>query len=346
MQNIQNAKEYPRIFYCRHMLPGIVSYASEHILIDADAMKRAAPSFVGKPVYVNHQKVDLTTLEQDADGYVVDCFYNELDGWLWARFILTSDEGQRAAAQKWSVSNAYNPLTWSERGQHLGVDYDRKMQDYSFTHLAIVPNPRYDDAKIFTPEEFKAHQLQKRTELEELQNSNDIKPKQGHPMFKFFQKKSEELTNAIPADADLSQIEVELEGGKRMSLQEIVNAVKKNDDDEKAKEEAEKEKQNKKSVMNDDTEVTVGEEKMTMGELMNKWNAVCKKNSDDDAAAKAEEEEKKNAEAEEKKKKDAEEKENAKRFDELQNASTKKAMHVEVSQDKVKRGQQRYGSKK
>ncbi len=323
-----NAKQFPSIYYCRHMLPGIAGYENENILIDADAMKRSAPSMVGKPVFVNHQKVELDTVEHDADGWITDCFYNELDGWLWAKFLVISDEAQRAVSNGWSVSNAYLPASWSEGGQHLNIDYDRKIRDYAFTHLAIVPNPRYEEAKIFNPDQFKEYQAEKRSELEELQNS---KPKEGHPMFKLFQKKSEEVSNSIPADADLSQVEIEVEG-KRVSLLEIINAVKKNEDDE--------------NVLNVDTEVCVGDQKMPMKDLMNKYNAMQKKNAEDEEKAKTEKEAEEKKNAEEKAKTEETEKENSKRMEELTNAHNRKPVNIEISADKVKRGQSRYGSVK
>lgn len=339
-----NARAFPVIFYCRHMLPGVCAYESENILLDADGMKASAPSMVGKPVYVQHQKVNLDNIQAEADGWVVDCFYNELDGWLWAKCLAVSDEAQTAIANKWSVSNAYKPTDWSDAGQHLGVDYDRKIRKHEFTHLAIVPNPRYEEAKIFSPEEFKSYQEEKRTQLDELQNS---KPVEGHPMFKFFQKKNEELKNGLPADADLSTIEIEIEGGKRMPLSEIINAVKKNEEDEKAKKKDDEEKENKKKMWNEDTEVTVGEDKMPLKDLMNKYNAMCKTNADEEEKK---EKEKKNAEKEEKEKKEKEEKEkeekeNAKRMLELQNAHTKKSpVVIDLKMDKVARGKDRYGS--
>lgn len=343
-----NAKQYPKIYYCRHMLPGVVGYGHENLLIDTDAMKRSAPSFVGKPVYVQHQKIDLPDVEENADGWVIECFYNELDGWLWAKMIITSDEAQRAINNKWSVSNAYLPIEWDPKGQHLNVDYDRKMRDYSFTHLAIVPNPRYEEAKIYTPEEYKVYQAEKRSELDELQNSNS-KPT-GVYMFKIFQKDRKEVTNALPANADLSQYEVEVTPGVFKSLLEVTNAVKKNEaDDKEAKEKAEKEakeKENKACMLNDDTEISLGDEKMPMKELMNRYHNSMKKNSEKEEMDKKKEKENAEKEKEEKDKKEAEEKENAKRFLEISNAHTKvkDPIRVETQQDKLKRGSQRYGS--
>lgn len=344
-----NATSLPEIFYCNHMLPGVAKYDAdeasntpeEMLYIDADAMKQAAPSMVGVPVYVGHQKVDLANLQAEADGYVVESFYNEVDGWLWAKCIAVSDNAKQAIKNNWSVSNAYVPTEWDGAGQHLNVDYTKKIRNHKFTHLAIVPNPRYEQAKIYSPEQYKAYQETKRAQLAEMQNSNQAK---GHPMFKFFQKKDEELKNGLPSDADLTKIEVELENGKRVSLSEMINAVKKNDEDEeKAKKEAEekekKEKENKKPTWNEDTEVEVGKEKMSMKDLMGKYNKMKENEADDEEKAKKEADEKK-------KEKENAEKENAKRFEEMQNAH-KKAVHnapVDTSMDKLKRGQARYGA--
>ncbi len=157
-------------------------------------------------------------------------------------------------------------------------------------------------------------------------------------MFKFFQKKTEEITNNIPADADLSQVEIEVEG-KRVSLQEIVNAVKKNEDDEAAAKKAAEEKEEKENVLNDDTEVCVGDEKMPMKTLMNKYNAITKKNAEDEA-------EREKTNAAETAKKAAEDKAALDKIAEISNAHNKKpaAAPVELSVDKVARGKARYGS--
>lgn len=358
---VTNAKEFPKTYYCRHMMPGIARYENfnpvtkktdeEHLFIDVDALKQSAPSMVGKPIYVNHQKVNLATLEADADGYVTECFYNELDGWLWAKFLAVTDEAQNAVNRQWSVSNAYIPQEWDGAGSHLNVDYDKKIRKHNFTHLAIVPNPRYEDAKIFTPEQFKDYQAAKRSELDELQNS---KPNKGHPMFKFFQKKDEELKNGLPADADLSTIEIELEGGKRMALSEIINAVKKNDEDEAEKKKAkdeEDDKKNAKVAWNDDTEVTVGKDKMPMKDLMNKYNAMCKKNDDKKAEEKKTEDEDKEKKEKEnalaKAKEDEEKKNRDDKMKEMLNAHTKgKIVPISTVIDKKKRGSEMFGSAK
>ncbi len=344
MTENQNAKQFPKTFYCRHMLPGVVRYENfdaetgetveEHLLIDTDTMKRNAPSLVGKPIFVGHQKVDLANLETQTEGWVTECFYNELDGWLWAKCLAVSDEAQRAIANGWSVSNAYVPEVWDGAGQHLNLDYQRKMRDYSFTHLAIVPNPRYEEAKIFTPDEFKEYNAKKRSELDELQNSKtELKQE---PAMKFFRTKQEEVKAGDILDTDFVEIKnsdgtvetVTVAALKAAKLEEKTN-TKKNE-----------------KLVDDEEEIEVDGEKVNMGDLKKCYSNMkaAKKNSEDEAAKKAEDE-KANAEEEEKKKEE-EEKTNAKNFQELQNAHLKgkaaPTQKIDTQFDKLKRGKERY----
>ena len=350
----KNAAQYPQILYCRHMQPGVVWYEGskakgiepEMVWIDADAMKQSIPSMAAKPVFVYHQSVPLNEVEDEADGYVIEAFYNELDGWLWAKFLITSDEAHEAIKKHWSVSNAYLPREWDGGGQHLNVDYNRKIRNYEFTHLAIVPNPRYEEAKIFTPEEYKAYQASKKKELEELHNSKPIKPENG---IMFFRNNKQEIkAGDTILDTDFTEI-TNADGTK-----EVVTVG----DLKKAKEEANKlakEKENAKKnekMVDDDEEVEVDGEKVNMGELKKCYTNMKKnseKKNEETPEAKKAREELENAEAEEKKKAEEkakeEEKENAKRFQEFLNAGGKsntKPKNVETQQDKLKRGQDRY----
>lgn len=337
-----NARDFPKTYYARHMEPGLCGYENEKILVDTDAMKNMAASFQGKPVYVGHQKVDVSKIQEQADGYVTECFYNELDGWLWAKMIIVSDKGNDAVNNGWAVSNAYVPTEFASGGQHHAVDFNRKIVNAIFTHLAIVADPRYEGAKIFTPDEYKNYCAEKKAQLDELKNS-----KGATKMFKkLFKTESKEVTNA--ADIDDSTM-VELQNGKSVSLKEMIEAVnaaeelknakaKKNEADDKEKEDKEK--------LNADTEVDVGGQKMPLGHLMNKYMNVQKENEAEEKAKKDKEDaEKKNAED---KKKEEDEKTNQKHFEELKNAKSKSSSFIQVdtSLDKVARGQERYGSKK
>lgn len=347
----ENAKQEPQSYYCRHMQIGVAQYVDEMILVDMDCLKKMIPSFRDKPVFVRHQEVDLENLQAQADGYVTDSFYNEVDGWLWAKFIIVSDEGHKAVMAGWSVSNSYAPTAWAGSGTHHNVAYDRKITDGVFNHLAIVPDPRYEDAKIYSCDQFKIYQEEEKERLKTLNNSKTGVTK----MLKFFRNERKEVSNID----ENTMIELD---GKEIAVKDMIALVK------NAKEEEEKEKASK---MNDDDEVDVGGEKMPLKELINRYsNLKGKKNADEDdssdadeknnaedEAKKKDEEEKankKNAEDEEAKKKAEEEekakkKENSKHFDDLKNApfiNNNATKTIDLAMDMVARGKARYGSGK
>lgn len=342
-KELKNASQLPRIFYCRHMQPGICRYEKEVVLVDTPALKKMIATGAAKPVYIHHQKVDLEQLKEKAAGYTTESFYNELDGWAWFKFIAIDDECHKVIENGWSVSNAYMPSEFGEGGTKNNCPFDREVLNGEFTHLAIVPNPRYEEALIMSPDDFKKYQDENRRQLE-LHNSNPSKGKL--PMIKFFKNKREEV-NTIDAD---TMIEID---GKEVSVQEMINSVKKN---EKAEE---------KEKINEDDMIECDGETMPLKELINRYknskkNAM-KKNAEDEDAEKAKKEkedlekkakENKNAEEDEAKKKAAdkekeEEKENAKFFDDLRNAHIpvqKAVENVEAPQNAVLRGKARYGN--
>lgn len=215
---IENASQMPKVFYCRHMQPGTARYENETILVDGAGMHNLIGSATKRsvPIYVNHQDVDLKNIKEQAAGYTGESFYNELDGWAWFKMIVVGDEGIDAIKKGWAVSNAYVPSEWGPGGTKNNVPYHREVRNGEFTHLAIVPDPRYEGACIMSPDEFKNYQDTQRKKLAELKNAKEKKP-----MFKLFKTTREEVTNA--ADAT----EVQLENGKIVSIEEMINALTK-----------------------------------------------------------------------------------------------------------------------
>lgn len=304
----QNAKRHPETFYCRHMYAGLAGYENETILVDLDAMKKLSGTFDAKPLYVLHQDVDLETIEQ-ADGWVADCWYNPLDGWLWAKFVAVSDAAREAIDNGWSVSNAYIPTEWGKGGTYTNIEYNRSILNGEFTHLAVVPNPRYEAAAIMGADEYKAYMAELKAQSE-LKNAKEKKPM-------FFKRKKEAVT---ALDGDLSEVMLELRNGKEVSVAEMVEAV------ENASKKNEDEKEEK---LNMDMEIEVGEDKMPLKELINKYMNMCKENSEDEdekenASMDEEEAEKENEgdKSEKENEADEDEKTNSKYFEELKNAET------------------------
>lgn len=337
MPHLENASQFPRLFYARHMQPGVCGYENEKVLVDTDAIKNMMPSAIGKPVYVKHQNVDLANIKEEAAGFIVESFYNELDGWAWFKILAVDDECHNSIAKGWSVSNAYRPLQFGGGGTKNNCPYDREIMNGEFTHLAIVPNPRYEEALIMSPEKFKNYQEGKKKQLEELHNDKTPKGKQAMKFFNLKKEEASTVTEDTMMDVD----------GENVSVGEMLNAARAT----KAAKLAADKKNAKEEKINGDTEVDCDGEKMTLNALKAAYkNMKEKKNAEDEETEKKkkakEEEDKKNAEEEDKKKKETE-KENAK-LEEMRNAHLKSGTtttSIETSQDKVKRGQDKYGVK-
>lgn len=374
---LQNASQFPKTYFCRHMQPGTVGYDNGTVLVDTDAIKRMLPSGIGKPVYVGHidDQVDLKTLTEKAEGYVTESFYNELDGWAWFKFLVVGDKGHDAIRKGWSVSNAHLPTQWGPGGTKNNIPYKREVINSDFEHLAIVSDPRYEGSCIMTPEEFKAYQEANRKKLDALQNSKEKKP-----MFKMFKNKKEEVT---ADNADLDTV-LELETGESATLGECIALIKNSKNKEKtfdvdgvemtAKEIAEaaaklknaKSKKNEKAETPDNGEEDVeGDDDSKDDEIGTdkkknmKKNKMKKNESDDDENCKNSDDDddaddadmKKNKMKKNSKTDDIEVEVSDEFFDRLKNAhlnpkNKEKAPVVYTSLDQIERGKQRYGSGK
>lgn len=298
----QNAKEEPKIFYCKHIAPGVCAYEDETILIGEEALKEMDKTFAGKPIYVNHQKVDLEKIQQEADGYVAESFYLPEDGCHWAKMIIVSDKGQEAIRKGWKVSNAYVPDEFGIGGEWHNIPYNREVMKAHYTHLALVDNPRYEEAEVMTPEDFKMYKEQKREQLKSLENA---KTKGEGKTMKWKLFKKTEVTNSD----DLSKVMVELSNGSTVSIGEMVNSVEKD-----LKEKEEKNKCNEDIL---EKTVKVNGEDVTVADLVKEYESKCNKCNEDEKDDKEKEKEekkakknlKKNAEEgkDEKEKKDSEE---------------------------------------
>jgi hypothetical protein len=375
---ILNAKQLPQIFYGLHMVEGVAEYQDGplaepyRIMVGENTIKKMDVTFRGRPVYVQH--VDEVNIEEIGtadengeireDGYVVRSFFNKADGKHWAEFLIVSDEGFRAIGRGWALSNAYIPKgEFGSGGLWHGVEYSKEVLDAEYEHLAIVPNPRYEESVIMTPEEFQRYNNEKEQELTRLANSLE---KGDKPMkLNIFKKAKVENTK----DVDFDSLCVTLpKSGKELTLSEVVtqlDAV-----------------HNMHGYANGDHLVKVGEDEMSVNDLVKKHMDMCnaakedaekKENDDDmddesmdnaedeadadaeaalkkneeDEAEKKEDKKMKNAKAEADKKEKAEKKAKGKEhFESLKNAHNieeEEAVTIDLMEDQVARGKERYG---
>ena len=339
---IKNAMNLPRRYYGLHMVEGVAEYKDKvndkggayRVMVNSDTIKNMDASFTGRPVYVNHvNEVDMDKI-QEADGFVVKSFYNKSDGNHWAEFLVVSDAGHEAIRNGWKLSNAYLISQKGPGGQRHGVDYDDEVKAGEYEHLGIVQNPRYNQSVILTPEEFTAYNKTKDEELLRFANSNEGEKE----MFNIFQKQK------VENSADLSGMSVELPKSKKeVTLKALINEADKAEMDK-----------DKPVMANGDHMVKADDKEMSVNEMIEKYNSMCKaKNEEEKEELENEEEEElENEEEKEDLENEEEEKEKAenaiKNVKKLKNAQANaiknQTVTVDLSFDRASRGKTRYGS--
>jgi len=318
---LKNAAEHPKIYFGLHMVEGVAEYkdASHNdgepyrILIGEKCIKEMDRTCAGKPLYVQHvDEVNLENIQAEADGYVIESFFNKSDGKHWCKFIAVNDSAHEAIRMGWKLSNAYIPEHFGPGGLWHGVEYIQEVTSAVYEHMAIVPNPRYTESVILTPEQFAQYNIEKENHLKKFANSNEETP----PMF----LKKEKVANST----ELEGMSIVLPKSKK----EIsVKALISNADEAECKKDEPK-------MANGDDNVKVGDQTMKINDLVAKYSemAQAKKNAEDE-----EEEKKKNANLELPEGEGADELHNEGDDDEIENADDKEDGKKENEEDDKKK---------
>jgi hypothetical protein len=159
--------------------------------------------------------------------------------------LIWDEETQRNIDQRgYSVSNAYKPLAEGGPGTENQIPYDAELLDGEYLHMAIVPNPRYQDAKIY---------------------ANSVKEK-SMGVFKIFAKKAKKvIENAAMEEMDVENAVIKNEDGEDISLADAIDAYKKMQEGEK-----------ETPVLNAEDEVDVDGKKVKVGDLVNAYKNMAK----------------------------------------------------------------------
>jgi len=293
---IKNAVGNPKLkaetFKARFLETGVVAYQDEQVLIRPENLMTIALKFKGAKVIIDHKDVNAENANEIV-GYINNVWKGE-DGWAWCDFTVNSAEAIELINKGYSVSCAYLPIAGGTGGTKNAVPYNREIidivEDDEITHLAIVENPRYEDAIIL---------------------KNSIKTKMKN-IFKFSSKKEVKENSAEVKEMDLDSAAFEIDGVE-VPVASLMSAYKNAKDEEEKKE----------AKVNADDEFEVDGEMVKVSEMVKAFKA--KKNTEDEEKKNAEDEEEKkkkeNEEKEEEKKKEA--KKNSADFDTLKNAKEK-----------------------
>lgn len=280
IRNTINPKLKAQSFKARFLEKGVVKYEDEMVLIKPDNLMNIANDFKGAHVIIDHQNINLNNANEIV-GYITNVWYNEEDGWAWCDFTVNNEEAINLINKGYSVSCAYIP-EFAQGGTYHNIPYDQEIIGCEALHLAIVENPRYEDAII-------------------LQNS--IKNK----IMTIFKFKKDKVENKVEVkEIDLESAMFEIEEGKNVSISDMVTIYK------NAKNAEEEEKKKEEAKVNAEDEFEIDGKMVKVSELAACYKAAKKKNAEDEKKEdeSSEDEKKENESSEDEKK---EEPKNAKK---------------------------------
>lgn len=146
-----NAKDYASTYKGESvMYEGIATYKDESVFLSKDMLKKCMPNLKGRPVIIEHKLgIKPDNMEKYAVGYVTDCEYNNETGDFDCDFVTWNDEAKELLKNGYTLSTSYIPKEFGNGGTFINTPYDKEIKDLSFTHLAIVKNPRYEKVKVY-----------------------------------------------------------------------------------------------------------------------------------------------------------------------------------------------------
>lgn len=277
----------PERFFALHLSPGLAEYKSPKgepfkVLVEREAAIDMDQTFEGCPAFVFHKdEVDIDKPNMDElDGLVSKSFYNKWDGNHWVEFIAITDQAKEAIKIKgWKVSNCSITDEAGPAGRWQGSEYRHSIKRGHYEHLAIVPNPRYTQSIVLTPEEFRDYNATLEEKLTRLNNSDEDETEHDQQKdenmknpFSFFTTEVKKLENSD----DIAKMSVVLPSSKKtVSVADVLKAA---DDSEVLR----LENAGKTSYANDDDKVKLenGEE-MSIKDCKKAMNAANKKKNED-----------------------------------------------------------------
>ena len=361
--NKSEEENWPKRYRAEFIWEGTMDYKDlgmGTIFIGEDVLDKMNPSFISKPI-INEAHQDLTPeqayklnneqAEAIADGIVYEVGKLANGRYYADMMIWEQDTQENIDNNEYNVSCAYVSQKTGPGGKYEGIKYDEEVLEATYTHMAIVDNPRYEEVTIY---ELPVQYMNSRKMAEVYKI---LKNNKGDKMAKFkmakqwFNSKPKEVPNEAPPEGKKPEEEeaLNMEGaiievdGEKIPLEEAVAAYK-----------AMNENSGEDPVI-----LSPGDTVAIDGETVNVSDVVAAYASSKANAEEKPEEKKPEEKPEEKK---PEEKENAvlenskpkektsgKHFKTMENAAAKTGeikVVVNTSVSRFQRGSDRYGSKK
>ena len=140
-----------KCFRAKFLQPGLVKYSFGVCLLDKMTIDRFVYQFEGCPVIIDHKDVTTESAKDDRVGVISKVWFNECDSWYWCEGVIFDQEALDLIDKGFNVSCQYEITEYSENREnklHNGNEYDKTILNGRPEHLAIVQNPRYENAMI------------------------------------------------------------------------------------------------------------------------------------------------------------------------------------------------------
>ena len=220
---LTNAAQSGVMFKGMHLEPGLVRYddlvnpftnaTGMTLFLDRPGIEAIRNTFVGKPVYNEMHPVAPVKPDDIPTGVAVGAVAanasnaageEEVSFLAWEKKAV-----ENCRSGKYALSCSYFPTVDGVPGVHNSMAYDSKVVGGEYEHLAIVKNPRYEKSKI------QAVQNSKETPMADKKEGALAK------IAKMVKKLAGGVDNAF--DAPMAT-EVEMEGGAKVSLEDLLTA--------------------------------------------------------------------------------------------------------------------------
>lgn len=376
----RNEKDFPNQYTCSFLEQGLVSYedvGAGIALLKKETIDNMLPSIIGKPVLIDHLDVGPEDFKKHAVGYVTDAYFNSGDGMFYCKFILTDDKAKKVVEQGYSVSCSFNVDNTIGGGEYHAIRYNEEITGATFTHLALVSNPRYEECKIYAngkgarihndniTKEVKMFGFKSKKNAQESVDPKDPAKEKFNAENSFVMIGKDKvsvatLLNAVEEKEEKENtlsLEDSIEfNGKEFKVSDLVAKYQSNRESAKDEEEKEKKDDKKKEDCNDSKEEkekkdSAKDEEEKKNEAIGKDNPEPQEVVDKaKSSAKAEEEKEKKDDKKNEDEEGKEKKNDVKYFKRLNSmkdgAEIAHAVAVDTLTNKIDRGQDRYSSKK
>jgi len=269
----------PKRYTAEHIVPGFVDYTEENqrttVLIKKNVLDDMNPSFLGRPVFnLTHKIIDAETAfnfteeesEKLAVGIISDVGYNDKTGYYTASMMIWDEDTQENIEKGFSVSCAYLPTKTDPGGSYNNVPYDEEIVEAEYHHLAIVQNPRYNEAKIYENSKNGGIMTFKIGKKKVLQNAADEEAKKKadeEEAKKAKENAKDEKETLVNGDSKVKD-----DDGNEYSMNELMENMR----------QVKKNAEEKKPIINMEDKIDVDGEEYTVKEMVD--NMKAKKNAE------------------------------------------------------------------